>query len=132
MSTAELPLFSATALAVLDRQAYDPQARAYYELMSGGLIWPDEFPHFGTSEWVPLSSIALCRYLIAYRASITLGEERSAFRPVWEQVLLSAPRWPGLREERRGERAKRRLLAAKRLEVPCLEKLEAAIKAADV
>ena len=95
-------------------------------------MWPDEFPRCGSPAWMAISPNWVYRYLLAYRASITLGEERAEFRPVWDQVSLYAPQWPGLRTDRRGERARRRLLAAKRLEVPCLDRLEAAIKAADV
>jgi hypothetical protein len=131
MSAGGIPLFSAAALAVLDRRPFDPAARARYEIMSGGLMWPDEFPRPGTPEWEAVSPNWVYRYLIAYRASITLGEERPAFRPVWEQVVRHAPHWPGLRAERRGERARRRLLAAKRRADRCLDELEAEIDAAD-
>jgi hypothetical protein len=124
MSKGGIPLFSVTALAVLDRQAYNPAARGRYELMSGGLIWDDEFPSLGSPEWQTIKPIFVYRYLIAYRASITLGEERLDCRPVWEQVLRHAPNWPGLREDRRDERARRRLLAAKRREARCLDELE--------
>src|SRR5437773_2111532 len=117
-------LFSLEALAILDRQVYDPAAKGQYELMSGGLIWPDEFPELGSAEWKLVSPDWVYRFLIAYRAAITLGEERIEFRPVWEQVVRHAPNWPGLREDRRGERARRRLLAAKRQQTPCLEELE--------
>lgn len=112
MTTPEAQLFSAAALVLLDRQFYDPKARSSYEYMSGGLMWPDESPPMGSPEWAAISPIGAYRYLIAYRASITLGEERMEFRPVWEQVMRYAPRWPGLCEERRGDRARHRLLAA--------------------
>jgi hypothetical protein len=73
---------------------------------------------------VSWESFLFHRSLIAYRASITLGEERMEFRPVWEQVVNDAPHWPGLREERRGEGARRRLLAALRRQDRCLLELE--------
>ena len=43
MSAASITLFSAEALTALNRQRYDGKARGRYELMSGGLIWADEF-----------------------------------------------------------------------------------------
>jgi hypothetical protein len=131
MNTGGIPLFSAAGLAVLDRQAYDPAARAGYELMSGGLLWPDEFPRAFSPAWAAVSPNWVYRYLIAYRASITLGEERSEFRPVWEQVVRHAPNLPGLRAERRGERAKRRLLAGMRRQARCLAELAAKMGASE-
>ena len=131
MSTARMPLFSAAGLSILDRQVYDPTARASYEVMSGGPMWPDEFPRSGSPAWMAVSPNWVYHYLIAYRASITLGGERAEFRPVWEQVARHAPNWPGRRVERRGDRARRRLLAARRRQARCLTELEAAIAAGD-
>jgi hypothetical protein len=129
MDTAGLPLFSPTALAVLDRMPLDSTARGSFELMSGGLMWPDEFPRPGSPDWATVSPNWVYRYLLAYRASITLGEERAEFRPVWEQVARHAPNWPGLRAERRGERARRRLLAALRRQEKCLAEMESHLEA---
>lgn len=105
-------LFSTEALEILNRMIYDPEDRPSYEIMSGGLLWRDEFPPFTTTlpregkivwkEYAP-------RYLIAFRASITCGEERIEFRPIWEQVVEFAPSWPGLRPDRRDERMRRLL-----------------------
>ncbi len=120
----DIPLFTEAALAVLDRQPFDSQSKAGYEIMSGGLVWPDEFPAFASSDWRVVAGGLVHRYLIAYRASLTLGLERAAYRPIWEQAIRQAPRWPGLRDERRGERARRRLRAAKRRESRCFEDFE--------
>ena len=115
-----VPLFSRAALWLLDRVQIDPAARGQFEYLSGGLIWPDEFPAFGG----PVFSGFAFRYLIAYRASITLGEERAEFRPVWEQVSRAAPRWPGLRPDRCSGPAVRRLQAALRRQDRCFAELE--------
>jgi hypothetical protein len=123
MSPAGIPLFSAAALAVLDRQPFDPTARGSYEMMSGGLIWRDEFPEYGSPEWQLVATDWVYRYLIGYRASITLGEERAELRPVWGQVVQGAPNWPGLREERRGDNARRRLSAARQSSRLCLDEV---------
>jgi hypothetical protein len=123
------PLFSAAGLAVLDRMPFDPDARGRFELLSGGLVWPDEFPPFGSSEWELVRPQWAYRYLIAFRRALTLGEEREAFRPVWEQVVRHASNWPGLRPERRGERAARRLRAALRRQDQCLAELESRLRA---
>jgi hypothetical protein len=124
MDTHNPPLFSPTALSILDRMPFDPDARASYELLSGALMWPDECPRPGTPEFAAVAPVGAYRYLVAYRASITLGGERTKFRPVWEQVVQYAPNWPGLCPERRGERARRRLLAAQRQQARCLDELE--------
>ena len=116
--------FSVASLAALNCRVYDPAAKGRYEYLSGGLIWPDEFPPFGSPDWMEIGVDFVNRYLIADRASITIGKERESFRPVWEQVVEFAPNWPGLREDRRGSRAKKRLLAAKRREAKCLDELE--------
>ena len=116
--------FSVTALAILDHMPFDSACRANYESLSGGLMWPDECPPSGSPEFAAIAPGGAYRYLIAYRASITLGKERTEFRPVWEQILEGAPNWPGLHPERRGKLARRRLLAAKRREVICLAELE--------
>ena len=124
-----LPLFSTAALAVLDRMPFDPVARGRFELMSGGLMWPDQFPPAGSVEGELVCAQWVHRYLIAYRRALTLGEDRAEFLPVWEQVARLAPNWPGLRPERRGERAARRLRAALRGQDKCLAEFEAHLDA---
>jgi hypothetical protein len=119
------PQFSADALVILDRMPFDPMARGRFELMSGGLIWSDEFPPSGSSEGELVRAQWVYRYLIAYRRALTLVEDRVAFLPIWEQVVRGAPNWPGLRPERRGERAARRLRAALRRQDKCLTQFEA-------
>jgi len=124
-----LPQFSRAALAALDQLRFDPAARGRFELMSGGLMWPDEFPPSGSAEWELVRPQWAYRYLIAYRRVVTLGEDREEFRPVWEQVARHAPNWPGLRPERRDERAARRLRAALRGQDKCLAEFEAHLDA---
>jgi hypothetical protein len=117
-------LFSDAALAVLDRMPYDPSARGRFEIMSGGLMWPDEFPRIGTPEFAAIAPGCLYRFLLAYRASITLHPELAQPYVLWEQVARHAQNWPGLRPERRGEQAQRRLRAALRRQEKCLAELE--------
>jgi hypothetical protein len=120
---ASVPLFTTAALAVLDSQQYDPEAKGSYELMSGALVWSDELPKL-SEAWAVVAQGDIWRFLVAYRASVTLGKEQVAFRAVWEQVVQHAPNWPGLRPERRGDKARRRLLAAKRRSDRCLDELQ--------
>lgn len=108
------------ALKLLNGMTYDPRSKASYEVMSGGLFWPDEFPKLGAPGSRVVWEGFLPRFLIAYRASLTIEEPRDEFRSIWEQVVNGAPNWPGLHEERRGPKARSRLLAAKRREKVCL------------
>ena len=124
MEQESFPLFSMAALSILDRMPFDPDARGNLEIMSGGLLWPDEFPAGGSAEWEVVRPQWVYRYLLADRRALTLGEDREEFRPVWEQVSQHAPNWPGLRPERRGDRAARRLRAALRQQDKCLNDLE--------
>jgi hypothetical protein len=119
-----VPVFSSAALAVMNRQTADPAAVSSYDVMSGGLHWSDEFDALTAQEKNTVLEGWAFRYLLGYRASITLGEERAEFRPVWEQVSEHAPNWPGLRPERWGENARRRLLAAQRGRPRCVEDLD--------
>jgi hypothetical protein len=118
-------LFSAAALEVLNNRQYDPAAKGAYEWLSGGLMWPDERPEAGEPGRELVFSNAAFGCLLASRAALTLGE--TGVWPVWEQVLHEAPNWPGLRPERRGEQARRRLLAAKRVQAKCLSELEGTV-----
>lgn len=110
--------FSKADLETLDHTPFDPLSRGSYEFFSGGLIRSDEWRSAAVQSM--LGSDAF-RCLIAYRASITLGEERPELRFAWDQVKAHAPNWPGLCPERYGENAKRRLLAAMRIESACLK-----------
>lgn len=125
----EPQLFSTSALAVLDRQIFNPAVKSKFDYMSGGLWWTDEFPNLDSPEWEIIRPGYLYRFLLAYRASITLGEERIEVRPLWEQVAQHSPNWPGLRTERRGELALHRLQAALRVQSRCFAKLQAEMNA---
>jgi hypothetical protein len=124
MDEPEPRLFSAAGLAVLDGMVFDPAARAQFEHLSGGLMWPDELPRLGSTAWTAIAPGCLYRFVLAYRASITLHPEQAQPFELWEQVVQHAPNWPGLRRERRGERALRRLRAAHRQRDKCYAELD--------
>jgi hypothetical protein len=129
VNTPEPRQFSDAALAILNKMAFDPAVRGRFEILSGALMWPDEFPRPGTQEWAALAPGCLYRFLLAYRASVTLHPEQAQPYDLWEQVDRHAPNWPGLRPERRGEMARRRLLAALRRHDKCLAELESHLEA---
>ncbi len=102
--------FEPHVLLRLDSLAADPAATVGYEYLTGGLVWSDELPRDVEGQRIVVRSGAFKRVL-AYRASLTLGEERTEFRLYWDQLERGAPNWPGLRAERRGAEARRQLIA---------------------
>ncbi len=115
--------FSNAALRVFNSMLFDPNASYDYEHLAGGMLWSDELPTVGTPKWDAVSKGCLYRFLIAARHDITLGESSPRFQGIWQQVEKYAPHWPGLRPERRSERMRKRLLAAKRLAAKCYERM---------
>jgi len=115
--------FSDDAIQVLNRMLFDPNATHFFEHLSGGYIWSDEFPRLFTPEWEIVSEGYVHRMLVAARHDITLGVTLPRFRPLWQQVAEFAPNWPGLRPERRSESVRKRLLAAKRLAERCYKQM---------
>ena len=116
-------LLSDTALEVLNRMPFDPIATCFYEHLSGGMLWSDEFPSVGSRDWEVVAKGYLYRFLIAARRDITIGEASPRFQPLWQKVEKCAPNWPGLRPERRSERMQKKLLAAEHLAKRCYEKM---------
>lgn len=112
-------------LRLLDSMAYDPNAKSAYCMFSDGLHWSDEFPNSQASpDAEALWRDYLPRHLIHVRASLTLGEAQQGQLALWSQVERGAPNWPGLRPERRGPKARRQLLAAKRRADACIAQWE--------
>jgi hypothetical protein len=109
-------MLTAASLAFLNSMAVDPDAHGTMEYMSAALIWSDEWPNVESPDFPAVESNLMASYtsLLAYRASITCGKERQDLRPLWDQVVEHAPRWPGLRPERRGVDARRLLEVARR------------------
>ena len=107
----ELAPLEPHVLNLLDALELDPSATVHYEWLSGGLVWSDELPRDEAARRVVTRSHAF-KYVLAYRASVTVGKERAEFRPHWEQVQTHAPHWPGLQPDRRNDEARSRLLAS--------------------
>lgn len=110
MSQLQFQQFSTTVINAIKNLKYDPDASCCYEVMSGGLLWTDEI----TNDILLADDNYTFRYLFAYRASLILGKENKNLRPVWEQMAIQFPNWPGLRVERRSPKLKELLLARKR------------------
>lgn len=96
-------------------------ARPGYELLSGALVWPDEF-----RRDTPTHVCRGLRPVWAYRTSLMLDAPRADLAEWWEFGLAHFPRWVGFRPERR--RATPKLLELYRRErvgvQKCLRDLE--------
>ena len=123
--TEQVTTFSDAAIAILNSMVVDPDATYSYEHLSGGFYWSDEFPPTDSPDWDIVGHDYLYRFLIRIRRCITLGDDSVAATPLWQQVLVDAPNWPGLLPDRRSGRIVKRLLAAERLADRCLAQLEA-------
>lgn len=115
--------FSDEALAILNAMPLNPTATYRYEHLSGGFVWSDELPRGWTSDCEAVWEGDLYRYLIHFRAQITLGKQDLGEHPLWRQLETHAPNWPGLVPERRSARMRKRLLAAERLADRCYRKM---------
>ena len=69
MSSPTISLFTAAALEILDRRIHDAGERGFFDLMSGALVWADEFPRTGSPGWWTVAEHGRARALVAYRAS---------------------------------------------------------------
>jgi hypothetical protein len=101
-------LFPESALTILRRINWDPNASCLYEGMSGGLVWGDEFPREAFSD-SHREVIGAMRFVLGYRASLIRGQPREGLRSAWEQLARECPRWPGFRPERRAPELRDRL-----------------------
>lgn len=76
--------------------------------MAGGLIWDDETPK-ASDYGANLRAEIYLRKVIAYRASLTMGQARTELEDNWNELKQLAPNWPGFRAERMGRDAQRLL-----------------------
>ncbi|MBI4850932.1 MAG: hypothetical protein HY819_03800 [Acidobacteria bacterium] len=109
MSYVQFHQFSSAAINAINNLKYAPDASCAYEVMSGGLFWTDEI----TDDILLEDDNYTFRYIFAYRASLILEKENKDLRPIWEQMAIQFPNWPGLREERCSPKLKNLLLARK-------------------
>lgn len=76
---------------LLNKLQADPNARVNYELMSGALIWSDEFP--ALSEINGLDTNCL-RGVFRFRTTLMLGKPEERYRTGWEALQTLCPNWP--------------------------------------
>ena len=94
--------FSPEAIAHLRSAVWDPEAQRLTDLLAGAFFWSDEKTHEVLHTGIRQDYTAE-RMLIAYRASLAMGNPRATLSGPWEQVCREVPDWPGLRPERRSK-----------------------------
>ena len=107
---------------ILGDRAFNPEARRFYDCFRGGFMWDDEFPERGKDDF--RLAIPILAHVIAYRASLTLGEPALRWESAWHELRAILPSWPGFREERICGAVERDLRAAKLREDRCFARLE--------
>jgi hypothetical protein len=103
---------------------YQEDATHSYDVMRGGFVWKDEMPDQDRDRKGFVQAIFLLSKVIAYRASLTLGDPRAEYADEWNALKRLVPSWPEFREERIYGRIERELRIVKRREEQCLERLE--------
>jgi hypothetical protein len=96
--------FPEEAVACLRRTRYNPAARPGLELVSGSLIWEDEFEDY-------IEFVAHCRGRgclrywepLVYRTSIIRGRPSAESRRGWEELRSVCSDWHGFYAERYNE-----------------------------
>jgi len=72
----------------------DTNATITYSLVCDGLVWSDELPSASFGDDIML------RYLIMYRTSLIVGNEKKDLRPYWDSAKKAFPDWPGFNIQR--------------------------------
>jgi hypothetical protein len=65
-----------------------------YELLSGSLVWSDEFPK-GTTV-----NTDCLRFVLRYRTSLILGESDKPYEIFWDEARRHFPEWIGFAPDR--------------------------------
>jgi hypothetical protein len=92
-------LFPDEALTVLLEARHDRQACRGFVRTPGAFLWSDELLHRVRDICSERNSRADV-YLLAFRASLILGQPIEEYRCVWDQVREACPEWPGFRPSR--------------------------------
>jgi len=81
--------------AVLSQSKYDKDAKPFFDLMSGGMLWSDE-----TISGLSPELLGCLRALFRYRTSLIEGRPDTRFEALWARIKQLNPNWIGLRSER--------------------------------
>ena len=78
--------------------AQDPRATCNYDVMSGALVWSDEFPAF--RDLARIKGWSIIRVVLRFRTELILGKPDEQFREFWDTAMRLFPEWPGFAPER--------------------------------
>jgi hypothetical protein len=84
---------------LMDRLIPSPESTFTYDLLSGGILWPDEFPDFRVLRTV--RNWGVVRFLLRFRTTLILGHPDEELRPCWDRGQELFPSWPGFDPHRR-------------------------------
>ena len=108
---------------ILKKCTCSETANHNYDIFRGGFVWDDEMPNSDTDYEDFDKSIIILARVIAYRASLTLGEPQKRYEKDWLELKRNIPSWPGFREERIYGKIERELRIVKKQEEKCLKQL---------
>jgi hypothetical protein len=72
----------------------EDDARAFYDLLSGSLVWSDELPKNGAV------SLDCLRFVLKYRTGLIVGEPQPSFELFWQESIRRFPNWIGFSVDR--------------------------------
>jgi hypothetical protein len=78
----------------MNRLTRDERAVVRYELLSGSLVWSDEFPKRTKA------SAHCLRFFFRYRTSLILGERDAPYEHFWNEAMRHFPEWIGFAPDR--------------------------------
>jgi hypothetical protein len=83
---------------VLDKLEHRPDSTPSYDVMSGGIVWPDEKPPLGELR---VRDLWCLRPVLRFRTSLILRETDVDCEPFWNEAKRLFPGWPGFIPSRR-------------------------------
>lgn len=81
----------AASMEALEKQ---DDAKVFYEVLSGSLVWSDELPN---TTGVSLDCL---RFVLKYRTGLVVGEPQPHFELFWQEAVRQFPKWIGFSAER--------------------------------
>ena len=77
----------------LDRLKPSPDAKPFYDLLAGALIWTDEI--LDPAE-LPIGILECLRPVFHYRTTVILGTPKQDYHQYWTEAQRLCPNWPVL------------------------------------
>ena len=81
----------AAAMCAMEKE---DDAKVFYDVMSGSLIWTDELPKKAPA------SLDCLRFVLRYRTGLIVGDPEPSFELFWREATELFPNWIGFSSER--------------------------------